>query len=38
MNKQHLFELAVTALQRLQQSPHLVRGFFADPNLAYIHT
>jgi transposase len=37
MNKQHLFELTVTALQRLQQSPHLVRGFYADPNLTYIH-
>lgn len=37
MNKQHLFEVAITALQRLQQSPHLVKGFFTDPNLAYIH-
>jgi transposase len=29
--------LAVAALRRLQKMPHLVRGFFADPNLAYIH-
>ena len=28
--------LAVKALRRLQRMPHLVRGFFADPNLAYI--
>jgi transposase len=25
------------ALRRLQKSPHIVRGFFADPKLAYIH-
>jgi transposase len=25
-------------LRRLQKLPSLVRGFFADPNLAYIHT
>ena len=28
--------LAVKALRRLQRMPHIVRGFFADPNLAYI--
>lgn len=28
--------LAVAALRRLQAMPHLVRGFFGDPNLAYI--
>ncbi|MGH3815577.1 MAG: IS630 family transposase [Pseudonocardiaceae bacterium] len=28
--------LAVGALRRLQQMPHIVRGFFADPDLAYI--
>ena len=28
--------LAVNALRRLQAMPHIVRGFFADPNLAYI--
>jgi transposase len=27
---------ALAALRRLQRMPHLVRGFFADPNLAYI--
>lgn len=28
--------LAVAGLRRLQRMPHIVRGFFADPNLAYI--
>lgn len=28
--------LAVKALRRLQRMPHIVRGFFADPQLAYI--
>jgi len=28
--------LAVKALRRLQRMPNIVRGFFADPNLAYI--
>ena len=28
--------LAVKALRRLQRMPHVVRGFFADPDLAYI--
>jgi transposase len=28
--------LAVKALRRLQRMPHIVRGFFADPNLTYI--
>lgn len=28
--------LAVGALRRLQAMPHIVRGFFADPELAYI--
>ena len=28
--------LAVGALRRLQASPAIIRGFFADPNLAYI--
>ncbi len=27
---------ATAALRRLQRMPHLIRGFFADPNLAYI--
>ena len=30
--------LAVAALRRLQAMPHIVRGFFADSNLAYITT
>ena len=30
--------LAVGALRRLQAMPHIVRGFFADPDLAYITT
>jgi transposase len=28
--------LAVAGLRRLQAMPHIVRGFFGDPNLAYI--
>lgn len=28
--------LAIGALRRLQKMPHIVRGFFADPDLAYI--
>jgi hypothetical protein len=27
---------ALAALHRLQTLPHLVRGFFRDPNLRYI--
>lgn len=30
--------LAVAALRRLQALPHIVRGFFGDPDLAYIAT
>lgn len=37
MNKADLKSLALGALRRLQKLPHLVRGFFADPHLAYIH-
>jgi transposase len=29
--------LATSALRRLQNMPHIVRGFFRDPNLAYIN-
>ena len=29
---------ATSALRRLQQMPHIVRGFFADPHLRYITT
>jgi hypothetical protein len=35
--KQHPFDLAgCGALRRLQKMPHIVRGFFADPDLRYI--
>lgn len=27
---------AIGALRRLQQMPHIIRGFFTDPHLAYI--
>ena len=36
MNKAELKSLAMGALRRLQKLPHIVRGFFADPHLAYI--
>ena len=29
---------ALAALRRLQKLPHIVRGFFRDPNLRYITT
>jgi transposase len=34
--KSELFELATRALERLQQLPEIVRGFFHDRSLAYI--
>jgi transposase len=34
--KSELFGLATRALERLQQLPEIVRGFFRDPSLAYI--
>ena len=34
--KSELFGLVSRALQRLQQLPDIVRGFFRDPSLAYI--
>src|SRR5262245_816708 len=36
MGKGHLYPLAEDALKRLQNMPQIVRGFFADPHLAYI--
>jgi len=36
MSKGHLHELAKDALGRLQSLPHIVRGFFGDPHLAYL--
>jgi transposase len=35
-SKEDLKAKATNALRRLQKLPNLVRGFFADPNLAYI--
>ena len=35
-SKDDLKTKATNALRRLQKLPHLVRGFFHDPNLAYI--
>lgn len=32
----HLFEIAGEALRALWKAPEKIRGFFADPNLAYI--
>lgn len=37
MGQPHLYKLAVKALRRLEQTPAIVRGFFRDPFLAYIH-
>lgn len=36
ISKDDLKAKAVSALRRLQKLPHIVRGFFADPNLRYI--
>jgi transposase len=36
-SKAELKSLAMAALRRLQRTPELVRGFFRDPDLAYIH-
>lgn len=36
LSKDELHGIVVAALQRLTQLPELVRGFFADPDLAYI--
>lgn len=36
MSQSHLRSIATDALQRLQQLPEIVRGFFRDPRLAYI--
>jgi transposase len=35
-SKDDLKTKTTNALRRLQKLPHLVRGFFRDPNLAYI--
>lgn len=36
MTRTHLWTIAKNALTRLQELPHIVRGFFGDPHLAYI--
>jgi len=36
MSKDDLKAKAISALRRLQKLPHIVRGFFRDPHLAYI--
>lgn len=36
-NVNELKSVMLGALRRLQKSPHIVRGFFADPKLSYIH-
>lgn len=36
MSQAEMKRLAIGALRRLQKLPHIVRGFFADPHLAYI--
>jgi transposase len=38
MSKDHLLSIVYDALHRLQATPSIVRGFFADPSLAYIFT
>ncbi len=35
--REEFIAMARAALRRLQRMPHLVRGFFADPDLAYIN-
>lgn len=35
--KTEFFELVVRSLEELQQLPDVIRGFFQDPALAYIH-
>jgi transposase len=35
-DKDDLKAKALAALHRLQKLPHIIRGFFADPNLRYI--
>jgi transposase len=37
-NAEDLKTKALAALRRLQRTPHLIQGFFADPNLRYITT
>jgi transposase len=36
MSKDHLLGIVYDALRRLQATPQIIKGFFADPHLAYI--
>jgi hypothetical protein len=36
MSKGHLYSIVYDALRRLQTTPQIIKGFFADPCLAYI--
>jgi transposase len=38
LTRDELKAVAVNALERLKKCPGIVRGFFGDPKLAYIHT
>ncbi|MPY81369.1 MAG: IS630 family transposase, partial [Actinophytocola sp.] len=38
MNRSELKAIAIDALERLKKFPTIVRGFFGDPKLSYIHT
>jgi transposase len=37
LTKDELKAIAVEALERLKKCPGIVRGFFGDPKLAYVH-
>jgi transposase len=36
MSKGHLYSIVYDALRRLQTTPQIIKGFFADPCLAHI--
>lgn len=38
ISKDHLRSIVYDALRRLQATPQIIKGFFADPSLAYIST
>jgi hypothetical protein len=37
LTRDELKAVALDALERLKRCPGIVRGFFGDPKLAYIH-
>jgi transposase len=37
MNRAELKAIAIDALERLKKCPEIVRGFFGDPKLSYVH-